>query len=93
MNQEEGSSPVATVMSNSGLLMGTDTLELLAMPWSNGAVNAGQNNYFDWSGSDMENWLNGDDFYGNASVFQTPEKSMLLPISSYTGDAGPFNLK
>lgn len=88
VNQEEGSSPVATVMSNSGLLMGTDTLELLAMPWSNGgAVNAGQNNYFDWSGSDMENWLNGDDFYGNASVFQTPEKSMLLPISSYTGDA------
>lgn len=78
----------ATVFSNTGLFLGAGET-ILSMPWSrDGADNHGQKNYYDWAGSDIQLWLNGAKFYGNTDYFGPVENSMILPITSYSGDLG-----
>ena len=40
----------------------------------------------EWTGSNLETELNGKNYYGNASVFTTPEKEAILPTTLAASD-------
>ena len=44
-----------------------------------GQANEGQTSGYtnEWSGSDIEKWLNGDEYYSNPAVFETEEKEAI----------------
>lgn len=65
-----------------GLLLDCDTILTAKEFDADMKKNAGQvKRQNEWKGSDLEVWLNGNDFYGNSSVFSKGEQAAITETS------------
>lgn len=74
---------------NGTMLLDCDTILLNDYFDDNSSANDGQTsgNPNEWTGSDLEKWLNGTDYYGSTSVFTLGEKSAILQTELAASDA------
>lgn len=71
------------------MMLDCDTILLTKAFDEDSSANTEQNsgNMNEWKGSDLEKWLNGTDYYGNASVFTSGEQSVIQQTSLWESEA------
>ncbi|MDD6057387.1 MAG: DUF6273 domain-containing protein [Clostridiales bacterium] len=94
------SAPSTQENSANYLLLDCDTILLKKAFDTDGVTNSEQTNPNEWTNSDLQSWLNKEvnstyNFYGNTSVFSTPEKTAIANttlLKQFTYAAGNYNI-